>query len=98
MRPWSGTSGIDAVSACNQAPILRPLADTPAIRLPIRWIEDHLQSLEPTCGADRWPSDVEPNRAALTALVRSCAEQGLVERPVSINYLVLEVEPFVGGT
>jgi len=94
--PWLHTNLYRAFEVAKRQYFAR-LEDISASRTPLPWIGSHLAKLRRVLGPDPWPYGLEPNRAALDALVRHCGEQGLLQSEVSIDEVFLPVETFVDG-
>ncbi len=95
-HPWLATNVYRAFEVSKRRYFSR-LQDIGASRQPIPWISDHLATLRSAFGTDPWPYGVEANRTALSALIRYCSEQGLLERELTVDELFIPIEPFVDG-
>jgi len=70
-------------SAKNEAYHALEQYSTLAASLP--WTPEHLRKTRALMGEDFWSYGIEPNQAAIAAVIRYSARQGLSARPLSIN-------------
>jgi 4,5-dihydroxyphthalate decarboxylase len=62
-----------------------------ALRYMLPWLQSEIEEIDAVFGADPWPYGVEPNRAALEALVQFLADQSMIETTVPIEELFVPV-------
>jgi len=65
------------------------------LRYMLPWMTAELDEIEEVFGGDPWPYGVEPNRAALEALVQYLTDQSMIAKPVRVDDLFV---PVYGGT
>jgi 4,5-dihydroxyphthalate decarboxylase len=85
-HPWLAASLYAAFSEAKEI-ALRDLEAPGALRVTLPWITEHLTEVRAILGHDFWPYGIEPNRHDLSTLIRYCDEQGLLERPLSVDEL-----------
>lgn len=85
--PWVAVSMLQAFRAAKEQ-CYRRLADPRQTAL--AWVQDLLEEQRAILGPDPWPYALEPNRAALTALVRYSHAQGMIPRAPAIEELFAE--------
>lgn len=90
-HPWLAGSLFAAFTEARDL-CLRDLDAPGALPVTLPWLADFLAEVRAVLGHDFWPYGVEPNRHDLSTLVRYCAEQGLLARPLTVDEL------FTGGT
>ena len=90
-HPWLAGSLFAAFTEARDL-CLRDLDAPGALPVTLPWLTDFLAEVRAVLGKDFWPYGVEPNRHDLSTLVRYCAEQGLLARPLTVDEL------FTGGT
>lgn len=86
-HPWLARSVYKAFLEAKYMAVSR-LSETGSLAVTHPWISDERDRLGRLMGPDFWPYGIEPNRVALEALVRYAAEQGLINRRVSIDELL----------
>jgi 4,5-dihydroxyphthalate decarboxylase len=84
--PWIARSLFDAFCESKRR-AMQELAEPVVLFTSLPWQIAEVESTRELMGDDYWPYGVEANRKALEALVRYSCEQGLAERPVSIESL-----------
>jgi 4,5-dihydroxyphthalate decarboxylase len=82
--PWVAVSMLKAFRAAKERCYAR-LEDPRQTAL--AWVQDLLEEQRAVLGPDPWPYALEPNRAALTALVRYSHAQGMIPRVPAIEEL-----------
>jgi len=85
--PWVAVSMLKAFREAKEA-CYRRLNDPRQTAL--AWVQDLLEEQRELMGPDPWPYALEPNRAALEALVRYSHGQGLIPRPPAVEELFAE--------
>ncbi|MFT5538589.1 MAG: 4,5-dihydroxyphthalate decarboxylase [Alphaproteobacteria bacterium] len=88
-NPWIGPALFAAFSEAKNRSLTRAL-DGNICRFPIPWAFAWAEKARDMLGDDFWPYGVNANRATLEAFVRSCNEQGVTHRPVSVEELYPE--------
>ena len=61
------------------------------LRYMLPWLPSELEEIEEVLGGDPWPQGLEPNRKTLEALVKDLAGQGMIERVIPLEELVVAV-------
>lgn len=84
--PWVARSLYDAFCAAK-ADWDAELRQTSALAVTIPWLVSELEQTRAVMGDDYWPYGLEPNRKALSALVRYSHRQGLADRLLDIHEL-----------
>jgi 4,5-dihydroxyphthalate decarboxylase len=77
--PWAARSLYDAFRAAKDQATAR-LANSVALAATLPWLIAEIEETHSLMGEDFWPYGIEPNRAALEALVRYSFDQGLSAR------------------
>lgn len=94
--PWLASNLYRAFEVAKRRYFVR-LTEISASRTAIPWAAAYVTEIRKTFGEDPWPYGVEGNRLSLEVFLRYGAEQGLFERPVTVDELFAPVEPFVDG-
>ena len=55
------------------------------------WARSEAESMQAFFGPDVWPYGIEPNRPTLEAMIRYLAEQAMIEHPLKIEDLFVDV-------
>jgi 4,5-dihydroxyphthalate decarboxylase len=82
--PWVAVSMLRAFREAKQRCYER-LADPRQTAL--AWVQDLVEEQRTVLGPDPWPYALEPNRAALTALIRYSHRQGLIPAAPAVEEL-----------
>ncbi len=85
-HPWIGPSLFQALSEAKDRSLERAL-DGNICRFPIPWCFEVAERARETFGEDFWPYGVAANRPTLEAFLRFCHEQGVSDRPMSVDEL-----------
>jgi 4,5-dihydroxyphthalate decarboxylase len=94
--PWVAGNLYRAFEVAKRRYFVR-LTEISASRTAIPWAAAYVAGAQALLGEDFWPYGVDANRTSLDVFLRYCAEQGLLERPLSVDELFAPVEPFVDG-
>ena len=76
---WAARSLVKAFEAARRE-ALAGIDETAALRFMLPWLAAEVERTRRVLGADYWPYGLEPNTAALGALIRYSHEQGLARR------------------
>ncbi|HZT06737.1 MAG TPA: PhnD/SsuA/transferrin family substrate-binding protein [Chloroflexota bacterium] len=85
--PWVAVSMLRAFREAKER-CYRRLADPRQTAL--AWVQDLIEEQQKVLGPDPWPYALEPNRAALTALIRYSQGQGLIPTAPEVESLFVE--------
>ena len=85
-HPWVARALFDAFERAKSR-CLHDLQDTGAPRVTLTWLQAHLEAERAVFGDDPWPYGLEANRKSVEALTTYSYEQGIIERPVSVESL-----------
>jgi 4,5-dihydroxyphthalate decarboxylase len=85
-HPWAARSLYDAFVAAKAHATAR-LANSVALGATLPWLVAEVEATRALMGDDYWPYGLEPNRAALSALVRYNFDQGLAARQLEPDEL-----------
>ncbi|MPZ13540.1 MAG: PhnD/SsuA/transferrin family substrate-binding protein [Chloroflexi bacterium] len=85
--PWVAVSMLRAFREAKER-CYRRLADPRQTAL--AWVQDLVEEQRGILGPDPWPYALEPNRAALTVLIRYSHSQGLIPNPPRVEELFAE--------
>ena len=84
--PWVSQSLYKAFSKSKEEAI-KKLYDTNALRITLPWVVAEVEEEAKFLGDDIWPFGVEPNRKTIQTFISYLDQQGLLERPVTIEEL-----------
>ena len=84
--PWVSQSLYKAFSKSKEEAI-KKLYDTNALRITLPWVVAEVEEEAKFLGGDIWPFGVEPNRKTIQTFISYLDQQGLLERPVTIEEL-----------
>ncbi|MHC0054684.1 ABC transporter substrate-binding protein [Actibacterium sp. D379-3] len=85
-HPWLANSVYSAFVDAKAA-TLKAMHDTAALKVTLPWLMAHIEDTEKLFGADFWPYGIDPNIAALEAMVKYAHKHGTADRALSINEL-----------
>jgi 4,5-dihydroxyphthalate decarboxylase len=90
-NPWVAASLFRACEAAKRIALdkLRPFG---ASRSLLPWAEQEMDEVDELFGGDPYSYGIEPNRAALAALIDYMAEQGFIARKPAVEELFVDVE------
>jgi 4,5-dihydroxyphthalate decarboxylase len=84
--PWVSQSLYKAFSHSKEEAI-KKLYDTNALRITLPWIVAEVEEEAKFLGDDIWPFGVNANRKTIETFISYLDQQGLLERPVTIEEL-----------
>jgi 4,5-dihydroxyphthalate decarboxylase len=79
-----------------RAQYFEQLTDLATGLVPIPWIEEHIEHLQATLGADVWPYGVEPNRPSFETALRYARNDGLIAPDFTVEDLYPEWQEVCG--
>ena len=85
-QPWLPQSLQLAFTAAKDT-ALEELAVVQALKVSLPWVADAVAETQAALGKDYWPYGVQRNRADIEALARWHCEQGLSERPLTLEQM-----------
>jgi 4,5-dihydroxyphthalate decarboxylase len=93
-HPFAATSLYQAFCA-SKAVAFRKMRYLGTLRYMLPWMTADLDEIEEVFGGDPWPYGVDPNRAALEALVQYLVDQSMIAKPMRVDDLFV---PVYGGS
>lgn len=90
-HPFIAQSLYDAMNEAKKQALAK-MTSLVALRYMLPWMTADIDEINDIFGGDPWPHGVEANRPTLEALMQYMHEQYLIERPVPVDELFLDVK------